>query len=154
MTVYLTLSEGGFRRPCHRERTSRGGVFAAEEGLIEGVDAGVEGGDISAHFLADFSQVPAQVLVSGVQLLAELHIAFAIGSPEGKTRPLNCDDDGDGVRVHEGFSITWSRLAPRGRGYRLFSKPPTTSSPSTISGLAGPKSEVLEYAGGKARGRC
>ena len=33
---------------------SRNGIFVAEEGLIEVVDAGVEGGNIGAHFLANF----------------------------------------------------------------------------------------------------
>ena len=64
-------------KPTARRWASRGRVFVAEEGLIEGVDAGgepgiqgvnarVEGGDIGPHFLAELGQVLAQVFVSGV----------------------------------------------------------------------------------------
>ena len=44
-----------------------GGVFVAEEGLIEGVDPGVQG----AQFLADFGHVLASLFVAAVNVLAD-----------------------------------------------------------------------------------
>ena len=42
-----------------RRQTSRGGVLVTEQCLVEGVDPGVESGDIGAHFLAEGSDVLA-----------------------------------------------------------------------------------------------
>ena len=47
---------GAYSRSTH---VSFGGIFVAEEGLIEVVDAGVEGGNAGAHFLSEFGQVLA-----------------------------------------------------------------------------------------------
>ena len=83
-----------------RRWTSRGGIFVAEEGLIEGVDAGGEpgvqgvdaggeGGDIGAHFLAERGDVLADA---------------GNRSPKSKANPQDRDDDSDGVR--EAYPIT------------------------------------------------
>ncbi len=80
------------------ERTSRGGVFAAEECLVEVVDASVQ----SAHILADFGDVLLDASVSGVDR-----------TPQGQANPKDRDDNGNGVGVHEPYSITWSRPTDR-----------------------------------------
>ena len=83
-----------------RRRLS-GRVFAAEESLVEGVDSGVQG----AQFLADFGQVLAQVLVSGVYVLAD----SGDGTPKAQTNPQYRNDDGDGACVHGVHSTTLTR---------------------------------------------
>ena len=72
-----------------------GGVFAAEEGLKEGVDAGVEGGDIGVYFLAELGHVLAGVLVSGINR-----------APDGQADTQDGNDDGDGAGVHEAYPNT------------------------------------------------
>lgn len=59
----------GLDRLCRGvlDGASRGRVFVAEEGLIEVVDAGVEGGYAGAHFLPEFGQVLAQDTKEGDQ---------------------------------------------------------------------------------------
>ena len=75
-----------------------GGVIAAEEGLKEGVDAGVQ----RTQFLPDFGQVLAQVLVSGVYVLSD----GGDCPPEAHANPQDRNDDGDGVGVHEAYPNT------------------------------------------------
>ena len=72
-----------------RRWTSSGRVFAAEEGLIEGVDAGVEGVD------------------AGIQ--SAFHGVYPPGqeSEQREACPDNSNNDGDGVCVHEPYPITW-----------------------------------------------
>ena len=65
---------------------------------MKGVDAGVQG----SQFLANLGQFLAQVLVSGVYVLADAGDC----PPEAQSNPQDCDDDSDGVRVHEPYSIT------------------------------------------------
>ena len=72
-----------------------GGVFAAEEGLIEGVDPGVEGVDARTQGVDPAIQAAFHRVYSPRQ--------------EGEQRevgPCNGDNSGDGVRVHEADSIT------------------------------------------------
>ena len=79
-----------------RSQASRGGVFAAEEGLVEGVDAGVQGGDVGPHFLAEACDVSAHFLAKSGHVLAD----GGDCSPEAEANPQDGNDDGDGVRVH------------------------------------------------------
>ena len=82
--------------------------------------------------LADLGHVLAQVLVSGVYVLAELLIASAVGSPKSKTCPKDGNDDGDagdsldtrGVPV--GISPSGSTalsLRQRSPGYSMLTVP-------------------------------
>lgn len=87
--------------------SSSGGVLAAEEGLVEVVDAGVESADLSAHFLSERSDIGAYFLAEAshvsTHFLAKRGHVLADGgdcSPQAEANPQDRDDDGDGAHVH------------------------------------------------------
>jgi len=72
---------------------SGGGILTAEEGLVEVVDAGVEGADVSAHLLAESCDI-------GTYFLPECYKHPQQGNPGADDR----EDDLGGLA--HGFSLS------------------------------------------------
>lgn len=74
-----------------------GGVFAAEEGLIEVVDAVVERGNVGAHFLAERGDIGAHFLAEGNQ-----HAEQGNTGADDRNDDLCCVAHADSL-AHAGF---------------------------------------------------